>query len=87
MHAEPNPGASPGFPPGPDASESHADRMERFEKRQAELWRLTFFLLSAVSAVLAWLSWPTLRSYKFRLEAAPIGLLVLVALLGAYLWR
>src|SRR6516225_2474163 len=87
MHAEPNPGASPGFPPGPDAPESHADRMERFEKRQAELWRLTFFLLSAVSVVLAWLSWPTLRSYKFRLEAAPIGLLVLVALLGAYLWR
>jgi len=87
MHAETNPGASPGFPPGPDAPESHADRMERFEKRQAELWRLTFFLLSAVSVVLAWLSWPTLRSYKFRLEAAPIGLLVLVALFGAYLWR
>jgi len=87
MHAETNPGASPGFPPGPDAPESHADRMERFEKRQAELWRLTFFLLSAVSVVLAWLSWPTLRSYRFRLEAAPIGLLVLVALLGAYLWR
>ena len=61
--------------------------MERFEKRQSELWRLTFFLLAVVSIALAWLSWPTLRAFKFRLEAAPIGLVVLIALLGIHLWR
>jgi PAS domain S-box-containing protein len=73
--------------PADSLHESPADRMERYEKRQSELWRLTFFLLSLVSLALVWLSWPTLRSYRFRLEAAPIGLLVLVALLGLYLWR
>jgi PAS domain S-box-containing protein len=87
MHADDNPGAAPQPAPGRDSFESQADRMERFEKRQSELWRLTFFLLSVVSVVLAWLSWPTLRAYKFRLEAAPIGLLVLIALLGIHLWR
>jgi PAS domain S-box-containing protein len=87
MHADHNPGAAPQPAPGRDSFESQADRMERFEKRQSELWRLTFFLLSVVSVVLAWLSWPTLRAYKFRLEAAPIGLLVLIALLGIHLWR
>ena len=61
--------------------------MDRFEKRQSELWRLTFFLLALVSVVLAWVSWPTVRSFKFRLEAAPIGLVVLIALLGVHLWR
>jgi PAS domain S-box-containing protein len=87
MHADDNPGAAPQPAPGRNSFESQADRMERFEKRQSELWRLTFFLLSVVSVVLAWLSWPTLRAYKFRLEAAPIGLLVLIALLGIHLWR
>lgn len=87
MHADQNPGAAPESFPRKDAQHSYADRMQRFEKRQSELWRLTFFLLSVVSIMLAWLSWPTLRSYKFRLEAAPIGLLVLIALLGVYLWR
>jgi PAS domain S-box-containing protein len=87
MHADDNPGAAPQPAPGRDSFESQADRMERFEKRQSELWRLTFFLLSVVSVVLAWLTWPTLRAYKFRLEAAPIGLLVLIALLGIHLWR
>ena len=87
MHADNN-AKSPAAPAaGKEPQESHVDRMERFERRQSELWRLTFFLLSAVSIVLAWLSWPTIRAYKFRLEAAPIGLLVLITLLGIHLWR
>jgi PAS domain S-box-containing protein len=72
---------------GLDLQDSQADRLERFEKRQSELWRLTFFVLSIVSLSLAWLSWPMLRASQFRLEAAPIGLLVLIALLGVHLWR
>lgn len=87
MLADSNPGASPGAPSSKDTPESPADRVERFEKQQSQLWRLTFLLLSVVSVVLAWLSWPTLRAYKFRLEAAAVGLVVMVALLGAYLWR
>lgn len=82
MHVTSNPDRS-----NKDSHESHADRMERFEKRQAELWRLTFFILCIVSVGLAWLSWPNLRAYQFRLEAAPIGLLILIALLGVHIWR
>jgi len=63
------------------------ERVERFEKRQHELWRLTFFVLFLLTAVFAWLSWDWLRSSRFHLEALPIGLVVLVALLGLYVWR
>jgi two-component system NtrC family sensor kinase len=63
------------------------ERVERFEKRQHELWRLTFFVLFLLTAVFAWLSWGWLRSSRFHLEALPIGLVVLVALLGLYVWR
>ena len=87
MNVEHNPAPRPGPLSGNPPRESPAQRMERFERSQAELWRLTFFLLSIVSLVLAWLSWPMLRAFRFRLEAAPIGLLVMIALLGVYLWR
>jgi two-component system NtrC family sensor kinase len=87
MNAASNPGTPPKALPDKDSQESHAERMDRFEKRQGELWRVTFFLLVIVSVALAWLSWPALRAYKFRLEAAPIGLIVLIALLGVHFWR
>lgn len=64
-----------------------AASLEQYEKRQQELWRLTFFLLFVVSTVFAWLSWDTLRTAKFRLEALPFGLVALVILLGVYVWK
>ena len=64
-----------------------AERLELFEKRQQELWRLTFFVLFLVSLVFAWMSWDWLRSTKLHLEALPIGLVVMVALLGVYVWK
>ena len=69
--------------PGPPLSE----RVERFEKHQNELWRLTFFVLFLVSAVFAWMSWDWLHTSALHLEALPIGLVVLVALLGVYVWK
>jgi PAS domain S-box-containing protein len=87
MHADHNSDHPRESRPSQDTRASHAERMETFERRQSELWRLTFLLLSIVSVGLAWLSWPTLRASGLRLEAAPIGLLVLVALLGVHLWR
>jgi PAS domain S-box-containing protein len=62
------------------------ERLELFEKRQQELWRLTFFVLLLVSVAFAWMSWDWLRSSKFHLEAAPFGLVILVTLLGVYVW-
>ncbi len=64
-----------------------SDRLEHFEKRQSELWRLTFFLLLTVSVVFAAVSWHTIRSFAIRFEALPFGLVVLVALFGWYAWK
>src|SRR3984893_13828026 len=64
-----------------------SDRLEQFERRQSELWRLTFFLLLVLSIVFAVVSWDTVRSLAHRFEALPIGLVVLVALFGLYAWK
>src|SRR5258707_5926959 len=64
-----------------------SDRMEQFEKRQGELWRLTFFLLFVLSIVFAITSWDTIRSFTRHFEALPVGLVVLVALFGVYAWK
>src|SRR4029077_16899381 len=64
-------------------------RLERFEKRQTELWRLTLFLLLIVTVVFAWFAWGSLRTEKPHAEALAysIGLVVLVVLFGAYSWK
>jgi PAS domain S-box-containing protein len=64
-----------------------SERLEQFERRQSELWRLTFFLLLVLSIVFAMVSWDTLRSLAHRFEALPIGLVVLVTLFGLYAWK
>src|SRR6266849_261956 len=64
-----------------------SDRLEQFERRQSELWRLTFFLLLVLSIVFAVISWDTIRSLAHRFEALPIGLVILVVLFGLYAWK
>jgi len=64
-----------------------SDRLAHFEKRQSELWRLTFFLLLVISIVFAVVSWNSIRSFAIRFEALPIGLVTLVALFGLYAWK
>jgi PAS domain S-box-containing protein len=64
-----------------------SERLAQFEKRQGELWRLTFFLLFIISIVFAAISWDNIRSLANRYEALPVGLVVLVALFGAYAWK
>jgi len=64
-----------------------SDRLAQFERRQSELWRLTFLLLLVLSIVFAVVSWDTIRSLAHRFEALPIGLVVLVALFGLYAWK
>ena len=60
---------------------------ERFEKRQNELWRVTFLILFLLVLAYAWTSWGSIRNLTHHFEALPIGLVVLVALFGAYLWK
>ena len=64
-----------------------SERLEQFERRQSELWRLTFFLLLVLSIVFAMVSWDTVRSLAHRFEALPIGLVLLVVLFGLYAWK
>ena len=66
---------------------SLSSRLEQFEKRQADLWRLIYLILVVVVAAFIWTSWPTLRGFVYRLEAAAFGLVVMVLLLGIYVWR
>jgi PAS domain S-box-containing protein len=87
MNAESHPAARPEAHSASDSNESLSARFSKYEKRQKELWRLTFFVLFLVSLAFARVSWDTIRSAQFRLEALPIGLVVLVLLLGAYVWR
>src|SRR6184192_204746 len=61
--------------------------LDRFEKRQSELWRLTFLILFLWVLAYAWTSWGSVRSLAHHFEAPPIGLVVLVALFGVYLWK
>jgi PAS domain S-box-containing protein len=58
-----------------------------FQKPQHELLLITFALLFVVSSVFAWFSWDWLKTQNFHLEALPIGLVVMVALLGLYVWK
>ena len=60
---------------------------ERFEKRQNELWRLTFLILFLVVLAYAWTSWGSIRDLTHHFEALPIGLVVLVTLFAAYMWK
>ena len=78
--------ASGSSPSGANRS-TISSRLEQFEKRQNELWRLTFILLLILAVVFALTSWNTIRSLAHRFEALPIGLVVLVVLFGAYAWR
>src|SRR6266704_3543245 len=64
-----------------------AASFERFEKRQSELWRITFLILFLLVLAYAWTSWSTIRSLALRFESLPIGLVLLVVLFGAYLWK
>jgi PAS domain S-box-containing protein len=86
-HDEFSSGAAKGSPSGCSSRPTGASRFEQFEKRQNELWRLTFILLLILSIVFAFTSWSTIRSLALRFEALPIGLVVLVVLFGLYAWK
>jgi PAS domain S-box-containing protein len=64
-----------------------SERLAQFERRQSDLWRLTFLLLLVLSIVFAVVSWDSIRSLAVHFEALPIGLVVLVALFGLYAWK
>jgi PAS domain S-box-containing protein len=64
-----------------------SSRLDLFEKRQRELWRVTFLLLLSVSIGFAVVSWNTIRTLTQRLEPLLPGLVVIVLLFIAYAWK
>ena len=77
-----------GRPPSGESRRSAiTSSFQRFERRQNELWRLTFLVLFLLVLAYAWTSWSSIRSLAHRFEALPIGLVVLVALFAAYMWK
>jgi PAS domain S-box-containing protein len=64
-----------------------SSRLDLFEKRQRDLWRVTFLLLLAVSIGFAVVSWSTIRTLTQRLEPLLPGLVVMVLLFIAYAWK
>jgi len=81
----PLPGASDASGQG-DQRNSLA-RYKQFEKRQNQLWMLTFLLLTVLGVAYAWTSWSSLRNLAHHFEALPVGLVVLVVLFGFYIWK
>src|SRR6202166_2298930 len=73
--------------PAVNANATVSSRLAQFEKRQKELWRITFLILLVLATVFAATSWDTLRSLTHRYEALPIGLVVLLVLFGAHVWK
>jgi PAS domain S-box-containing protein len=61
-------------------------RLEHFERRQGELWRLTFFVLLVLAIVFSWMSWSNLSAMAGK-RALPLGLLTLIVLFVAYIWK
>ena len=53
---------------------SVGDRLEKFEQRQRQLWRLTYFLLGLLTLAYVLVSWDTIRTLAQRYEVLLIGL-------------
>jgi PAS domain S-box-containing protein len=74
-------------PAGAANRPSISSRLDQFEKRQRDLWRLTFLLLFLISIGFAVVSWGTIRTLTQRLEPLLPGLVVIVVLFIAYAWK
>jgi PAS domain S-box-containing protein len=80
-------GSAKDSPSGGGNRPTISSRLDLFEKRQRELWRVTFLLLLSVSIGFAVVSWSTIRTLTQRLEPLLPGLVVIVVLFIAYAWK
>src|SRR5271170_2209715 len=82
-----SPDSANNSPPGGPDRPTVSSRLDQFEKRQRDLWRLTFLILLSISIGFAIVSWGTIRSLTQRLEPLLPGLVVIVVLFIAYAWK
>src|SRR4029077_18280889 len=64
-----------------------SEQFDKFEKRQSELWRMAILVIFLLGLAYAWTTWDSVRSLAHRFEALPIGLVVLILLFAAYVWK
>lgn len=60
--------------------------LEQLELKESQLCRESLLLLTLLAAALAASSWEPLRTLPQRLEALPIGVVLLIGLFAAYAW-
>jgi uncharacterized membrane protein YcjF (UPF0283 family) len=82
-------GATRSSSSGADNRSVISSRLEQFEKRQNELWRLTFIVLLLLGVAYVLTSWDAIRSFWHRFEAIAFsaGLFVLIVLFAVYMWN
>ena len=83
------PGTTGNSPPGPSARSLITSRFEQFEKRQNELWWLTFIVILFLGVAYVLTSWNSIRSFWHRAEATAFsaGLVALIVLFAVYMWK
>src|SRR5277367_430126 len=86
-HGAFSPDPSKESPSGAPTRPTISSRLDEFEKRQRDLWRLTFLILFLISVGFAVVSWSTIRTLTQRLEPLLPGLVVIVILFIAYAWK
>ena len=64
-----------------------ASQAGQLERQENALWRLSLLLLVLLAVAFAAASWGVLRALPQRLEAIPLGIVALIMLFGAYVWR
>jgi two-component system NtrC family sensor kinase len=82
-------GTTGNSPPAPSARSLITSRFEQFEKRQNELWLLTFIVILLLGVAYVLTSWDSIRSFWHRAEAAAFsaGLVALIVLFAVYMWK
>ncbi len=74
----------------PPALNSPAVPLDRLVAREGRLWLLAVIVLVSLAVGLALVSWQPIRLLPWKLDALPVGLVLLVSLFGAYAisrWR
>ncbi|MGH9704768.1 MAG: PAS domain S-box protein [Candidatus Acidiferrales bacterium] len=61
-------------------------KQEQMERNENQLWRVSLLFVVLLATGFLAVSWQTFQSLPVRLEALPLGILVLSILFGAYTW-
>src|SRR5713226_9213565 len=78
-----------GSSPGGEPRSAVTSRFEQFEKRQRQLWWLTFLVLFLLGMACVLAAWDSIRSFWHHSEALAlsIGLVVLIVLFAVLMWK